>query len=92
MATSLIRNSAPLTPYRRAMLRALWWSSRGGAVSYERGTPVAVQSAAARGPLVVAVPLSFDVVCRKPERCRAKKNNLQGCKLFCLKARPRCWS
>jgi len=46
MATSLIRNSAPLTPYRRAMLRALWWSSRGGAVSYERGTPVGLNLAA----------------------------------------------
>jgi len=28
--TSLIRNSASLGPYSRAVLRALWWSSGGG--------------------------------------------------------------
>ena len=31
---------APLGPYSRNMPRALWWSYGGGAVSYERGTPV----------------------------------------------------
>ena len=30
----------PIGPYSRPMPRALWWSSGGGAVSYERGTPV----------------------------------------------------
>jgi hypothetical protein len=34
--TSLIRNSLPLGPYSRTMHRALG----GGAVSYERGSPV----------------------------------------------------
>ena len=39
--TSLIRNSASLGPYSRTMHRTLWkpWLG-GGAVSYERGTPV----------------------------------------------------
>jgi len=37
--TSLIRNSAPLGPYSATMPGALW-TPRGGAVSYERGTPV----------------------------------------------------
>ena len=32
----------PLGPYSRTMPRALWWSQGGGALSYERGTPVAV--------------------------------------------------
>ena len=27
--TSLIRNSAPLGPYWRALLRVLWWSQGG---------------------------------------------------------------
>jgi len=36
--TSLTRYRAPLGPYSRIMPRAL----RGGAVSYERGTPVTV--------------------------------------------------
>ena len=39
-STSLIRNSAPLGSYSRSMPRALWWWQGGGAVSYERGTPV----------------------------------------------------
>ena len=38
--TSLIRNSAPLGLHSRTMPRTLWWSWVGGAVSYERGTPV----------------------------------------------------
>ena len=38
--TSLIKNSAPLGPYSRTVPRALRWSWGGGAVSYERGTPV----------------------------------------------------
>ena len=38
--TSLIRNSALLRPYSRAMSRAIWWVLGGGGVSYERGTPV----------------------------------------------------
>ena len=37
--TSLIRNTPLLGPYRRSIPRVLWWSSGGGAVSYERGTP-----------------------------------------------------
>ena len=37
--TSLIRNYAPLGPYCRIVPRALW-CLRGGAVSYERDTPV----------------------------------------------------
>ena len=36
--TSLIRNSAPVGPYRRTMPRLLWRSWGGAAVSYERGT------------------------------------------------------
>ena len=39
--TSPIRNSAPLGPYHRTMPRALWKPLGGGAVSYERGDPVA---------------------------------------------------
>ena len=39
---SPIRNSTPLGPYSRTMPRALWWPYEGGAVSYERGTPVSV--------------------------------------------------
>ena len=38
--TSLIRNSDPLGPYSRTIPTALRWSWWGGAVSYERGTPV----------------------------------------------------
>ena len=38
--TSLIGPSTPLGPYSRSMLRALWWSTGGEAVSYERGIPV----------------------------------------------------
>ena len=38
-ATSLTRKRLPLGPYSRPMPRALRWSF-GGAVSYERGTPV----------------------------------------------------
>ena len=38
--TSPIRNSAPLGPCRRTMPTAPWKSLRGGAVSFERGTPV----------------------------------------------------
>jgi len=38
--TSLIRNSAPLGPYSRTMPRTIWRPLGGGAVSYERGTPV----------------------------------------------------
>jgi len=38
--TSLIRKLPPLGPYRSPMPRALRWSYGGGAVSYERGTPV----------------------------------------------------
>ena len=41
-STSLIRNSAPLGPYRRTMPRALRWCWGGRAVSYARGTPVYV--------------------------------------------------
>ena len=29
----------PLGPYSRTMPKAVWWSQRGGAVYYERGTP-----------------------------------------------------
>ena len=39
--TSLIRKHPTLGPYSRPMPRALWWALGGGAVSYERGTPVA---------------------------------------------------
>jgi len=39
--TSLIRQTPPVGPYSRPMpSRALRWSYGGGAVSYERGTPV----------------------------------------------------
>ena len=38
--TSLIRNSPFLGSYSRTISRVLLWSSGGGAVSYERGTPV----------------------------------------------------
>ena len=42
--TSLIRKRAPLGPYMysRTMPRDLGWSLGGGAVSYERGTPVSL--------------------------------------------------
>ena len=40
--TSLVRNCLLLGPYCRAMPGALRWSEGGGAVSYERGTPVNV--------------------------------------------------
>ena len=36
----LIRKCFILGPYSRPMPRPLWWSSEGGAVPYERGTPV----------------------------------------------------
>ena len=39
MGTSLMKESAPLGPYSRPMLKALWWSW-GGAFSYEPGTHV----------------------------------------------------
>jgi hypothetical protein len=38
--TSLIKTRTPLEPYSRHMPRALWWPLGGGAVSFERGTPV----------------------------------------------------
>ena len=40
--TLLMRNFHSLGPYRRPLPRALRWSWGGGAVSYERGTPVVV--------------------------------------------------
>jgi len=55
--TSLIRNAPPLWTtvgpstllgtYSRAIPRALRWSSGGGGVSYERGTPMPVRVAPA---------------------------------------------
>jgi len=39
-STSLKRNTPLLGPYSRTMPRVLWRSWGGGAVSYERGTPV----------------------------------------------------
>ena len=39
--TSLTRNTPLLGPYRRTIPRVLWWSWGRGAVSFERGTPVA---------------------------------------------------
>jgi len=44
--TSLVRNRHPVGPYSRTMPRLLWWPRGGGAVSYERGTPVGVDRAA----------------------------------------------
>ena len=38
--TSLISDCPSPGPYSRPMPRPLWWSLEGGAVSYERGTPV----------------------------------------------------
>ena len=38
--TSLIRNSAPLGPYRRNMPRALWWSCGGGGVFLTSEVPL----------------------------------------------------
>ena len=38
--TSFIRNSAPWEAYSRTTPGVLWWSYRGGAVSYQRGHPV----------------------------------------------------
>ena len=38
--TSLMGKSSPLGPYIRTIPRVIWWSYGGGAVSYERGTPV----------------------------------------------------
>jgi len=38
--TSLMRNRTPLGPYSGTMPRTLWWSLGGGALFYERGTPV----------------------------------------------------
>ena len=38
--TSVLRNNAPLGPYSRKMPGALWRPKGGGAVSYERGSPV----------------------------------------------------
>ena len=38
--TPLISKSLPVGHYSRTMPRALWWPWGGGAVSYERGTPV----------------------------------------------------
>jgi len=38
--TSLIRKRHPVGPYSRTMPRLLWRSWGGGAVSYQRGTPV----------------------------------------------------
>ena len=39
----------PLGPYSRAVPRVLWWS-QGGALSYERGTPVLVNVSPAIHP------------------------------------------
>ena len=49
--TSLIRNTPLLGLYSRTIPRVLWWSWGGGAVSYERGTPVlpVVPNVATRG-------------------------------------------
>ena len=38
--TLLKRNHPPLRPYTRPVPRAPWWTQGGGAVAYERGTPV----------------------------------------------------
>ena len=43
--TSLIRDRTSLEPYSRTMPRDIWWSWRGGALSYEQGTPAVQQSA-----------------------------------------------
>jgi len=40
--TSLIRNTPLLGPYSRTIPRVLGWFWGGGAVSYERGTPVGI--------------------------------------------------
>ena len=45
-ATSLIRNNAPIGPYRRPMPRVLGESWGGGGGSYERGTPVVLHTQA----------------------------------------------
>ena len=57
MGTSLIRNTPLLGPYRRTIHRVLWWSWGGGAVSYERGTPVGSLELAYRRTLGRCVPL-----------------------------------
>jgi len=49
--TSLIRKRNPLGPYSTPVPRALWCSQGGGAVSYERGTPVGTERAHIREPL-----------------------------------------
>jgi hypothetical protein len=41
---SLISNTLLPGPYRKTIPMALWWSERGGAVSYEQVTPVSVNS------------------------------------------------
>ena len=47
--TLFIRNTPLLGTYSRTMPRALWWSLGGGAISYERGTPVPVHTLADHG-------------------------------------------
>ena len=43
--TSPMKNCSPLGPYSRPVPRALWWFwGAGGALSYERGSPVRVPS------------------------------------------------
>jgi len=49
--TSLIRNCRAIGPCSRTMPRALSWSYGGGAVSYERGSPVTL-GARAQGTIV----------------------------------------
>ena len=65
--TSLIRKRLLPGPCSRAMNTALWWPSGGGAVSYERGTPVSwgmPSSCSVSGALFLknkaqALPLTF---------------------------------
>ena len=42
--TSLITNRLLLGPYSSPVRRGIGWSKGGGAVSYERGNPVAAQA------------------------------------------------
>ena len=52
--TGVPKERTPLLgPYSRTIPRVLWWSCGGGAVSYERGTPVArsLTQTSTKGPM-----------------------------------------
>ena len=68
-------------PYSRTMPRVLWWSSGGGAVSSERGTPVGFEIGdddSARGLSFSDCGLVYEISSRGASPLLASWEGLQG--------------